>query len=82
MIIRYDFKISFDFLPLIPNLLHNFPREMKKQLDDTSGIVRKRRKLPCSAFDNWMFLKNTQKEQMFNGPLLPGNAHFLHHIFL
>ncbi|CAA7398648.1 unnamed protein product [Spirodela intermedia] len=46
--------------------------EMKRQLDDTGGIVRKRQKLPRSAFDNWMFLKNTQKEQIFDGPLLPG----------
>ncbi|CAA6662254.1 unnamed protein product [Spirodela intermedia] len=48
----------------------------RKQLFDASLVLTndaQAEKLPRSAFDNWMFLKNTQKEQIFDGPLLPAS---------
>nr|CAD1840239.1 unnamed protein product [Ananas comosus var. bracteatus] len=46
--------------------------EMKRQLEDTSRLLRKRRRLPCAALDVWRFRKTLQKERIFYEPLLSG----------
>ncbi|GMI74120.1 SISTER CHROMATID COHESION 1 PROTEIN 3 [Hibiscus trionum] len=56
----------FDEKLVLPNRL------MKRALEDCSDLVRKRRKIPCTALGVWK-LNNTRKaEQMFNEPSLTG----------
>ncbi|KAF5196913.1 Sister chromatid cohesion 1 protein [Thalictrum thalictroides] len=38
---------------------------MKERLEDASGLVRKRKNLPCSALDVWIFKKRSRKDQVF-----------------
>ncbi|XP_078439647.1 rad21/Rec8-like family protein isoform X2 [Wolffia australiana] len=59
-------KQLFDASLVLPN------REMKRQLEDTGGIMRKRRRLPCSYADLRMCLRNMDKENMFKHSLLSG----------
>ncbi|KAG0468120.1 hypothetical protein HPP92_017448 [Vanilla planifolia] len=49
-----------------------FIRKMKRQLDNSSSIVCKRRKLPCSKLDVWKHIKFLRKESLLSGPSLPG----------
>ncbi|XVF79586.1 hypothetical protein PTKIN_Ptkin15bG0001100 [Pterospermum kingtungense] len=56
----------FDEKLVIPNRL------MKRRLDDTSDILRKRRQIPCSALDVWKLNNNQRREQVFNEPSLTG----------
>ncbi|XP_072962041.1 sister chromatid cohesion 1 protein 3-like [Typha angustifolia] len=46
--------------------------EMKKQLEDTSKLLSKRRKLPCSALGAWKFCRTLQNEVILHEPLLSG----------
>ncbi|XP_077211557.1 sister chromatid cohesion 1 protein 3-like isoform X2 [Tasmannia lanceolata] len=45
---------------------------MKKQLQDTSKLRRKRKKLPCSTLDVWKSYKSSQMEQIFFEPSISG----------
>ncbi|XP_022734391.1 sister chromatid cohesion 1 protein 3-like [Durio zibethinus] len=56
----------FDEKLVLPNRL------MKRALEDCSDLVRKRRKIPCSALGVWKWNNNRRIEQVFNEPLLTG----------
>ncbi|XVF22992.1 hypothetical protein REPUB_Repub12eG0218600 [Reevesia pubescens] len=56
----------FDEKLVLPNRL------MKRALEDCSDLVRKRRKIPCSALGVWKFNNNQRMEQVFNKPSLTG----------
>ena len=45
---------------------------MKRALEDCSDLVRKRRKIPCSALGVWKLNNNRRMEQVFNEPSLTG----------
>ncbi|MQL92840.1 hypothetical protein Taro_025472 [Colocasia esculenta] len=46
--------------------------EMRRRLEDTSKIVRKRQANPSTTLDVWKFQKRKKKDQMFNEPLFCG----------
>ncbi|KAK6933743.1 LOW QUALITY PROTEIN: Rad21/Rec8-like protein, N-terminal [Dillenia turbinata] len=45
---------------------------MKKALEDSSDLVQKRKKLPCSNIDLWKFNNHFRKDQIFLAPLISG----------
>ncbi|KAK8630350.1 hypothetical protein V6N13_079148 [Hibiscus sabdariffa] len=47
-------------------------RSMKRGLEDCSDIVKKRKKIPCSALGVWKLNNSRKGEQMFNEPSLTG----------
>ncbi|KAJ0984257.1 hypothetical protein J5N97_002613 [Dioscorea zingiberensis] len=54
---------------------------MREQLDDTSKLTKKRRKLPGSNLDVWRFHKMRQKDHIFDEPLLSGMSNDLQAAF-
>ncbi|XP_058073498.1 sister chromatid cohesion 1 protein 3-like [Magnolia sinica] len=54
---------------------------MRKQLEDTSKLVCKRKKLPVSALDVWRFHKFRQMEHVFLEPSLSGMSADLQEVF-
>ncbi|KAK6928670.1 Rad21/Rec8-like protein, N-terminal [Dillenia turbinata] len=59
-------KLVFDESTVLTN------RIMKKALEDSSDLVRKRKKLPCSNIDLWKFNNHFRKDQIFLEPLISG----------
>ncbi|XP_074567181.1 sister chromatid cohesion 1 protein 3-like [Curcuma longa] len=55
--------------------------DMKKQLEDTTKLVCKRRKLPCSVLDLYKYHSNRLNDQVFHEPLLSGMCSNLHEVF-
>ncbi|ONK70490.1 uncharacterized protein A4U43_C05F34250 [Asparagus officinalis] len=55
--------------------------EVKAQLDNTSALVCKRRKLPCSVLDLWRFSRTRQNDRTFHEPLLHGMSDRLREVF-
>lgn len=45
---------------------------MKKTLEDTSDLLRKKRDVPCSALGMWKSKNSLKKDQVFHQPLLTG----------
>ncbi|XP_028774366.1 sister chromatid cohesion 1 protein 3 [Neltuma alba] len=45
---------------------------MKKALDNTGDLLRKRRFMPSSALDTWKLNNSRRKEQIFDHPLVSG----------
>ncbi|XVE76677.1 hypothetical protein DITRI_Ditri13aG0000800 [Diplodiscus trichospermus] len=56
----------FDEKLVLPNRL------MKRALEDCSDLVKKRRKIPCSALGVWKLNTNQRMEHIFNEPSLTG----------
>ncbi|KAK8506491.1 hypothetical protein V6N12_034219 [Hibiscus sabdariffa] len=56
----------FDEKLVLPNRL------MKRGLEDCSDIVKKRKKVPCTALGVWKLNNSRKAEQMFNEPSLTG----------
>ncbi|PIA53426.1 hypothetical protein AQUCO_00900184v1 [Aquilegia coerulea] len=54
---------------------------MKEATTDASGLVRKRKNLPCSALDVWMFKKRLRKDQVFLDSSISGMCADLQDIF-
>ncbi|KAE8696820.1 30S ribosomal protein 2 [Hibiscus syriacus] len=65
----------FDEKLVLPN------RVMKRALEDCSGIVRKRKKTPCSALGVWKLNNARKAEHMFNEPSLTGLSEHLCNMF-
>ncbi|RWW42935.1 hypothetical protein BHE74_00051460 [Ensete ventricosum] len=55
--------------------------EIKKQLEDTTKLVCKRRKLPCSHLDIWTFHRKCLSDQILYEPLLSGMCYNLQESF-
>ncbi|CAD5172695.1 unnamed protein product [Musa acuminata subsp. malaccensis] len=55
--------------------------EIKKQLEDTTKLVCKRRKLPCSHLDIWRFHRKCLSDQILYEPLLSGMCYNLQESF-
>lgn len=47
---------------------------LKNALNDSSNLVKKRKKLPCSALDMWRFMNRKKKENIFLEPLISGTC--------
>ncbi|KAJ8424426.1 hypothetical protein Cgig2_010655 [Carnegiea gigantea] len=45
---------------------------LKNALNDPSDLVKKRKKLPCSALEMWRFRNSRKTEQIFSEPLISG----------
>lgn len=45
---------------------------MKKSLEDSSDLLRKKRDVPCSALGIWKLNNTLRKEQVFHQPSLTG----------
>ena len=59
---------------LMINLLELLYSEVKRNLNDTSALVSKRRKLPCSALDVWRHNRSRQNERILHESLLSGET--------
>lgn len=59
----------------ISSKMHEFCRFMKKQLQDTSKLLRKRKNLPLTALDAWKSCKKLRMEQLFVDPTMTGAFH-------
>lgn len=68
-------KEFFDEFVVLSNV------DMKKQLDDTSKLVRKRSKLPCSALDSWRGQKIPRKDCILPKTLISGMCADLQEVF-
>ncbi|XP_074556921.1 sister chromatid cohesion 1 protein 3 [Curcuma longa] len=55
--------------------------DMKKQLEGTTKLVCKRRKLPCSVLDLYKYHIDRLKDQLFHEPLLSGMCSNLQEVF-
>lgn len=68
-------KQLFDVSLVLPNKL------MKKALEDSSGLLRKKKRLPCSALDIWKINIKSRKENVFFEPSVTGMCEDLHNTF-
>ncbi|XP_038704078.1 sister chromatid cohesion 1 protein 3-like [Tripterygium wilfordii] len=59
-------KFFFDETIVLSN------RFLKKTLEDSSDLLRKKRESPCSALDIWKKKNILRKEEVFNDPLVTG----------
>ncbi|XP_042432151.1 sister chromatid cohesion 1 protein 3-like [Zingiber officinale] len=55
--------------------------DMKKQLEDTTKFVCKRRKLPCSALYLYKYHSNRLNDKVLHEPLLSGMCSYLQEVF-
>lgn len=78
-----DHMIHFDFCFFFCILfIKMLGRVMKKALEDTSDLLRKKRNLPGSALGVWNLNNSVRKEQVFYDPLMTGELVILFPDFL
>lgn len=56
-------------------------RFMKKALEDSTDILRKKRNVPCSVLEMWKLENSKSKEQVFLQPLTTGEYVLSFHSF-